>query len=407
LKLENGKGTRAYSPEHPKNVVISQQSLVTSQRSRLFFFFHFLFSTFLFAMGCGAPGEPVPPSPAVPVAVADLAAHQSGDGVELVFTLPAKSKTGEKLTSTPAIEILRGALKPDGKPDPQTFRVVYTIPGALAGNYVTGGRVHFTDPVSPSETKAHPGANVTYLVRTRLSPKRASADSNLVTTRVFPAPQSISQVHVQVTETAVNLDWPAPTQTSGGEPLSEVSGYHVYRGEIDPAAPAVKDLALTQWISPLALLGPSNATTYSDTQFDFGKRYVYVVRSVIIAQENAIESDNSDPATIAVLDTFPPAAPQSLVAAVFPGSAPQTFVVDLSWSINLETDLAGYRVYRSEQEGKQGRLLIPDLLATPAFRDDSAVSGHRYWYAVTAVDRAGNESAASKSVAVDIEQPPS
>ena len=28
--------------------------------------------------------------------------------------------------------------------------------------------------------------------------------------------------------------------------------------------------------------------------------------------------------------------------------------MDLSWSINVEADLAGYRVYRSEQQGNAG-----------------------------------------------------
>jgi fibronectin type 3 domain-containing protein len=91
------------------------------------------------------------------------------------------------------------------------------------------------------------------------------------------------------------------------------------------------------------------------------------------------------------------------VAALLPGSAPGTFVVDLSWSINLETDLAGYHVYRSEQEGTRGQLVTPDLLPTPAVRDTSVEPGRRYWYSVTAVDRAGNES--PPSVAVDVMQP--
>jgi hypothetical protein len=81
--------------------------------------------------------------------------------------------------------------------------------------------------------------------------------------------------------------------------------------------------------------------------------------------------------------------------------------VDLSWSINLESDFAGYRVYRSEQEGTRGEPVTPDLLPTPAFRDSSAAPAHRYWYTVTAWDRAGNESAPSNAVAVDIPQPPS
>lgn len=361
----------------------------------------------LLAVGCGAPGEPTPPSPPVPVAVADLAAHQAGDGVEFVFTLPQKTVSGDKLSASPAVEILRGALKPDGQADPKSFRVVYTIPGALIHSYLVDGRLRFTDPVSPAETKAHPGESLAYLVRTRVSQKRASADSNVVTARLFPVPESIPSLQAQLTETAVNLTWPAPTHTSAGDPLPAISAYHVYRGEIDPhaAAPTGKDLAATKWVSSLALLGSSGANSYSDTQFEFGKTYVYVVRSVIQEAGNEIESDNSEPATIAALDAFPPATPGGLVAAVLPGAAADTFVVDLSWSLNLETDLAGYRVYRSEQEGARGQSITRDLLPVPAFHDTSVEPRHRYWYSVTAVDRAGNESPPSAAVAVEVAQP--
>ena len=374
---------------------------------------NFAFRASLFAFfvagGCGAPGDPIPPSPLVPVAVSDLAARQAGDGVELVFSLPPKSVSGEKLTAPPAIEIVRGSLKPNGAPDPKSFRVVYTIPAALVANYLAAGHVRFTDPISPPETKEHPGAAYAYLIRTRLSKKRASADSNVVTARLFPVPQAISSVQIQVTEIALNLTWPVPTQTSAGDSLATISGYRVYRGEIDPHAPAAagKDLSTIHWVSPLALLGPSTTNSYSDKPFEFAKTYVYVVRSVVTADGNEIESDNSEPITVTPLDTFPPAAPQDLVAAVLPGAAPSTFVVDLSWSINLETDFAGYRVYRSEQEGARGQLVTPDLLPTPAFRDSSVAPGHHYWYTVAALDRAGNESAPSSSVAVDIPQPPS
>ena len=385
------------------------ESPVTSHQSQFFSIFPFLVSIFFLVSGCGAPGEPVAPSPPVPVAISDLVARQAGDGVELVFALPAKSVSGEKLTAVPAVEIVRGSLKPNGASESKSLRVVYTIPGALVGNYLASGHVHFIDPISPDETKTNPGATYAYLVRTRLSKKRASADSNIVTARVFPVPRSISSVQFQVTETAVNLSWPAPMQTSAGDPLSAVSGYRIYRGESDPNAPAPtsKDLSAAHWIAPLALLGPSATTTYSDTQFDFGKTYVYTIRSVIAVEGNEIESDNSEPVTVTPLDTFPPAAPQGLVAAVLPGAAPSIFVVDLSWSINVETDLAGYRVYRSEQEGARGRLITPDLLPVPAVRDSSVEPGHHYWYTVTAVDRAGNQSPPSNPVTVDITRPPS
>lgn len=382
----------------------------TRKRSRLCYFdFRVSFFVIFFAAGCGAPGEPVPPSPPVPVAVADLAARQAGDGVELVFTLPSKSVSGEKLTTTPAVEILRGGLKPTGAADSKSFRMVDTIPGALVWNYLTAGRIRFVDPISAEETKAHPGASFSYLVRTRLSKKRASADSNVVTARLFPVPQPVSAVHIEVKETAIELSWPAPTQTSAGDPLPAVAGYHIYRGQIDSHVPVPtgKNLAQTHWISPLALLGPSSASNYSDAQFDFDKTYVYVVRSIIAVEGSEIESDDSEPATVTALDTFPPATPQGLVAAVLPGTAPSMLVVDLSWSINLEADLAGYRVYKSEQEDVRGQLITPDLLPTPAFRDSSLEPGRRYWYRVTAVDRAGNESAPGKPIAVDIPQPPS
>src|SRR5262249_58702330 len=116
------------------------------------------------------------------------------------------------------------------------------------------------------------------------------------------------------------------------------------------------------------------------------------------------ESDDSVPAIVATRDTFPPAAPQNVSASAVPAPSGAP-AVDLSWSINLETDLAGYRVYRSEGQDTPGKLVTPDLLSTPAWRDISVQPGHLYWYTVTAVDRSGNESAHSGSAAVDLTQP--
>ena len=422
MKLENRKGTHAYPPERSKPTVVIFDFLasivpggktfrIASRPVSVFTIFDFLISILIFALaaGCGAPGEPVPPSPPVPVAIADLAARQSGDGVELVFTLPSKSIRGEKLASAASVEVLRGALRPSGSPDTKSFRVVYTIPGAMVENYRAAEHIRFRDPISPEETKAHPGAVVAYVVRTRVSAKRASADSNVVTARVFPVPEIISAVQIHLTEPAIELSWPAPGHTSAGEPLSSISVYHVYRGEIPmgTSTPSGKDLAATKWSAPLSLLATANEDSYRDTQFEFGKAYVYVVRSLIVQEGTEIESDPSEPATIAAIDTFPPAAPQELVAAVLPGAPTGTYIVDLSWSLNVETDLAGYHVYRSEQEGTRGQLVNRDLLPTPAVRDNSVEPGHRYWYTVTAVDRAGNESPPSTPVAVDLTQPSS
>lgn len=366
-----------------------------------------LLSVFFLA-SCGAPGEPTPPSPPIPTPVSDLAARQSGDAVQLTFTVPAKTVTGDRLAEPPAVEILRGNLRPDGSPDNKSFRAVYTIPGALLDSYLKENRLEFSDPIPPAEIRARSGAPFAYRVRTRASKKRASAESNTVTVQLYPVAAPIASVQARLTEPAIELTWPAPTGTSAGDPLSQVSGYRIYRGELDPSSPLrpPADLAQANWKTPLTLLAPSPTNNYRDTLFDFGKTYAYVVRSVTVTAGGPLESSDSPAAIVPAQDTFPPAAPQGIAAAVLPGSQPGSLVVDLSWSINLETDLAGYRIYRSEQEGPRGALLTQELLLTPAYRDTSVQPGHRYWYSVTAIDRAGNESDASASRLVEAVQPP-
>ena len=366
----------------------------------------FLFSIFLFSVGCGAPGEPTPPVPPVPTAITDLTAHQAGDGVELTFTLPSRSISGEKLASLPAIEILRGAVKAGDLADAKSLRLVYTIPGALAESYRAEGRLRFTDPIAPEETKTHPGGAVAYIVRTRASQKRTSADSNAVVLRVFPVPAPISSVEARVTESAIELSWPVPTNATA-EAASMITGYRIYRAEIHLPAASSPTQVPPQGKAELhvAPLAPSDTNSYRDSSFIFDQTYVYVVRSVVQAEGRELESSDSQPVTVTPRDTFPPAAPQGLVAALLPGAAQGAVVVDLSWSINLETDLAGYRVYRSAQEGARGELLTPDLLPTPALRDTSVQPGHRFWYIVTAVDRAGNESAPGVPVVLDVTPP--
>jgi len=372
--------------------------------TKIFFVFHFLLPAALFLVSCGAPGEPTPPSPPVPTAITDLSARQLGDGALLTLTLPSRTVTNEHLAEPPAVEIFRGSLKPDGKPDNKSFHLVYTLPGALLDMYTSEKHIQFKDPIAPEETRAHPGGTFAYRVRTRAAKKKDSTDSNTVLVRIFPVPERIASLDAKVTESAIELSWPAPKRTSGGAPLEQLTGYRVFRGEIDPASAeaATHDISQAKWKSPLTLLAPAPDNAYRDTLFEFGKTYAYVVRSVALAPDGPVESDDSVPVVIAPRDTFPPAAPQNVVAAVTtpPGGAP---VVDLSWSINLETDFAGYRVYRSDKQDVRGQLLTGELLPAPAYRDMSVQPGHRYWYSVTAVDRAGNESAPS-AVPADIAQ---
>jgi hypothetical protein len=351
--------------------------------------------------GCGAPGDPVPPAPAVPAPVSDLAARQQGDAVQLTFTLPVNSIGGGRLTAAPSVEILRGTLNSKGIADLKTLRVADTVPGALLDNYRSGGQFRFADPLTPEEVRSHSGQVVVYAVRTRVSQKRASADSNLATLKLYPVPERISSVDARVTETAIELSWATPSRTSGDEPLTLSVTYNIYRTEVrgtgESSVPVnVENAAMNFKISPLAS-SPTNS--YKDTTFVFDRNYSYFVRSVIQIDEIAVESADSQVVAVTPRDIFAPGSPANLVAAAHCASGENPYV-ELTWGMNLETDLAGYRVYRSEDESTRGEPL-PASPQVPAHRDGAVLSGKRYWYRVTAVDRSGNESTASEPVVVD------
>jgi hypothetical protein len=366
--------------------------------------FLLLLPAILLAAGCGVPGEPTPPSPPIPTAVTDLKVLQVGDGVLLTFTLPSKSTRGERLTQTPTMEVFRGSLKPDGKPDARSFRVVETVPGAILVSYAQGDQVSFREPFSADETQEHPGQTAVYRVRTRVSERKESADSNDATLSLYPVPERIGALETHLTENSIQLTWAPVARTSSGTPLATPPEYHVYRGELDAASAtaAAKNLHDAVWKLPLLEIATTDKPEYQDSGFDYGRTYAYVVRSVVLVNGTPLESGDSQAAVLTPKDVFPPAAPQDVVSAILPGGGPGTSVVDLSWAINTETDLEGYRVYRSERENEQGQLLTPELLPSPAYRDSNVLAGRRYWYTVTAVDHAGNESRPSAALLVEI-----
>jgi fibronectin type 3 domain-containing protein len=361
--------------------------------------------------GCGAPGEPVAPSPPVAVTITDLVAHQAGNGVQLTFTMPVRSLTGDRLTTSPAIEILRGSSRPDGSPDTKTLHVVDTIPGSLVSRYIAGEKFQFTDPVSPAEIRSQQTTAVRspliYAVRSRLTQKRASANSNVISLNLVSVPEPIASIQIHVTEAAIELTWAPVNRAFAGDTFGVTPDhYNIYRAELNDAdaESARRDISQLNLNANLHLLGSTPDTSFSDKSFEFGKTHAYIVRSVVNSNSTSIESSDSAPAIVSPRDVFPPATPLSVAAAVLPGEGEGSFVVDLSWSINAEPDFAGYRVYRSEVEGTLGQVITPELLPTPSYRDTSLQPAHRYWYSVAAIDRAGNESPPSSPVAVDIAQ---
>jgi hypothetical protein len=138
-----------------------------------------------------------------------------------------------------------------------------------------------------------------------------------------------------------------------------------------------------------------------DTTILDGNTYTYVAQrlQVIVLAGRTLEvrGDSSPVATFTYKDTFPPKPPTGLV--LIPGGgfgeAPS---IDLSWDANLERDMLGYNVYRSQDTAAFTRLTAEPVPA-PAFRDMHVEPGHKYTYRVTAVDQRRNESPAGPVVA--------
>jgi hypothetical protein len=352
--------------------------------------------------GCAAPGDPTPRHPVGPVAVRDLAARQSGPAVELSFTLPRESTDRELLAGPPSIEIYRVELAPGAALDRKTrWRLVYTIPQERTDTYAKGDRVEFRDPLTPEDLLRPAGAPLVYMVRTQASRQGASGDSNYVTVHIYPAPEGPGGLQASVTETAIALSWMDAAFPSGATP----SGYRVYRAEVEPTQEtSATDQSKANLKSPLEMLGSVSSHEYRDTQFEFGKTYLYTVRAVAQFGQEMVESADGAPAIVTPRDTFPPAAPMGLVAAVVPATPEAPAYVELSWAISPEGDLAGYRVYRGERDDTPGERMNAELLLSPTFRDISVMAGRGYSYRVSAVDRAGNESPLSSAVRAEVPQ---
>jgi hypothetical protein len=64
----------------------------------------------------------------------------------------------------------------------------------------------------------------------------------------------------------------------------------------------------------------------------------------------------------------------------------------LDWNDNQEFDLGGYNVYRSINSGGGYVKLNGSILSSSDYTDDTVINGIMYYYVVTAVDTADNES---------------
>ncbi|GAB6282199.1 MAG: hypothetical protein STSR0008_09430 [Ignavibacterium sp.] len=96
-------------------------------------------------------------------------------------------------------------------------------------------------------------------------------------------------------------------------------------------------------------------------------------------------------------DSEPPSIPTGLI--VINGD----YRADLFWDENTERDLEGYNIYSSD--AYDGRYILIATIKNNYFTDFDIENGVKYFYAVTAFDRSGNESELSYEYAYAVPRP--
>jgi fibronectin type 3 domain-containing protein len=191
-------------------------------------------------------------------------------------------------------------------------------------------------------------------------------------------PKAVTGLAASPDNQSVSLAWDA---------VDGASGYNVYRSK-------EKDGPLEMQINR----APAAETSFNDSGLANGVDYYYAVTALAGDSAPFMEGPPSISVLATPSDTVPPITPTGLM--VVPGGG---FVL-LSWEPVSDPDLGGYHVYRGEMSGGDMVRLTDEPIVYITYRDDAALPGVEYEYAVTAVDNssARNESGMSGKAAATV-----
>ena len=109
--------------------------------------------------------------------------------------------------------------------------------------------------------------------------------------------------------------------------------------------------------------------------------------------------------TVASPPPPPPSPPSPVPVTTTPtptssasSTAPKTASATVSWNANTESDLAGYRIYVGTKSGSYGVVGPFEVTNGTSFTVPNLPLGATYFFAVSAFDKSGNESAKSAEV---------
>jgi predicted phage tail protein len=338
----------------------------------------------LSTVGCGKRKPPLPPKERVAQRV-EVTGFQRGSNVILTWKMPARNADAGSLLNIARADVYR-LTEPVSAPQnlsEEEFANRSTLVAAipLRDSDFALSTMSYTDSLQ----FAGQAARLRYAVRFVNASGQKAAFSNFYliepANRIAGSPTSLA---AQLSQENVKLTWTAPAANVDGSVPVNVLGFNAYRSG------SIKD--------PAKLLNktPISDSEYSDRSFEFGKTYFYFVRTVSLGTDGQpVESTESNIVEIRPTDVFAPSAPAAITLAATPTT------ISIFFAINPETDVAGYRIYRSTDPAlpkPEWQLLTKELLKTNTFQDTDIRTGTVYYYYITAVDNAGNVSAPSDVV---------
>jgi hypothetical protein len=321
--------------------------------------------------------------------VDDLNASRRGNKVDLDWTMSRKNTDRTNIKHNPSTRICRHegttlmgkctvvAVIAPPTPKPAEKQKGEAPPGSV--------RIHYVDHLPPDLGIKNPAGFVMYAVEEMNSRGRSAGLSNQVPIPVTPTLDAPEELSISMSADGVRLSWVGPQPPA--PPPGVIYRYRIMRRPVGAPAYIVLDD-----IEPVA------RGSYLDKTFGWEQKYEYRITTLSLVKANGLEAgvegDDSKPVEIFTRDIYPPAQPAGL-QAVFSSVGQKPFI-DLTWAPNMESDLAGYNVFRWA-EGGQPQKLNAQPLQVASYRDETVEPGKKYFYSVSAVDLRGNESPRSAS----------
>lgn len=193
-----------------------------------------------------------------------------------------------------------------------------------------------------------------------------------------PMPPEKVAIDNQKTGKKLNISWRIPEYVN----FNLVRIYRIAPGESEPTL--IHEAKIVE-----AAAGTRG--TYQDTDLENDEAYYYLVRTAYKDNGNEWESANAVPIVGIPTDEIAPDPPLNVTVR----SSGENGIV-ISWIEPNDSDFAFARIYRSTVEGSLGELIYPQGFDEWEEDEtqfiDPVASNIPYYYTVTSVDWAGNES---------------